>query len=175
MIDQKDILNIVIGSIIGTITSIVISWYFYKKSNFGAQVAGEMTENLLAFFIQTKLGVDFTHKESPRKDMLPKDKDVPHILDIWHTNRTPAVGERVVVLLRVVDTGMNFGGDEFIEAVDTSTKIGFPVLRQAHAYYSCNVQFPTGSLTGVHTVEFQLTDSKKKRWSYELKFDVRGS
>ena len=166
------IINQVIGALIGTIVSFVVSWYFYKKADYPMRVTGEMTENILAMIIQNKLGENFDFYEVTPKSQLPKDLDVPHITQFWHTTKTPKQCESVLSLFRVKDTGLNFPGPQNVEVAETSSMIRFPVTRQGRGYYSCKVDFPDNATIGQNIVTFKLIDEKGKSHTQFVKFDV---
>jgi hypothetical protein len=168
----RAIINQLIGAVIGTVVSFVMSWYFYKKADFPSRVMGEMTENLLAMSIQSRLGGNFDFHEEVPKDKLPKDLCTPHITQFWRTAETLQQGESILVLFRLEDTGMNFEGSEKVEVTDTSSKISFPATREGQAYYSCKINFPDNTTVGQHTVTFRFTDEKRKSYTQSIKFDV---
>jgi hypothetical protein len=169
---MNNFVDTLVGAVIGTIVSFVMSWYFYKKADFPARVMGEMTENVLAMFIQSRLGQNFEFDEQVSKNQLPKDQDTPHIIHFWHTAEKLQQGGSAWILFRVEDTGLNFDGAKYVEVTETSSEIRFPVSREGHAYYSCKVNFPDNAIVGQHTVTLKLTDSKGKSYTQSLKFDV---
>ncbi len=168
------ILNQVIGAVIGAIVSIAISWYFYKKADLPAQVANEMIDNILFINIQDRLGEQFLFYDYPHEIQLPKDQDTPHVAQFWYSTNAPKQGESVLILFRVVDTGRNFGGSQFIEVTDTASMLSFPVARQGHGYYAVKIDFADNALTGQHTITFKLTDRKRKSYTQSLKINLRG-
>jgi len=167
------IINQLIGAVIGTLVSFAVSWYFYKKADLPAKVAGEMVENILFMNIQSRLGERLLFYEYPHPVFLPKDKDAPHIVQFWYSDQAPQQGESVLILFRAVDAGMNFAGSQFIEVTETSSMLSFPVARQGHGYYACRVDFPDNAPPGQHTIAFKLTDSNGKSHTQSIKIDVR--
>ena len=169
---MNSVVDTLVGAVIGTIVSFALSWYFYKKADFPAKVTGEMTENILAMFVQSRLGQNFEFDENVSKDQLPKDLDTPHVIHFWRTAEKLQQGGSAWILFRVEDTGLNFDGAKYVEVTETSSEISFPVTREGHAYYSCKVDFPESAIVGQHTVTFKLTDKKGKSHTHSIKFDV---
>lgn len=168
------ILNQVIGAVIGAIVSIAISWYFYRRADLPAQVANEMIDNILFINIQDRLGEQLLFYDYPHEIQLPKDQDTPHVAQFWYSTNAPEQGESVLILFRVVDTGRNFGGSQFIEVTDTASMLSFPVARQGHGYYAVKIDFAVNALIGQHTITFKLTDRKRKSYTQSLKINVQG-
>ena len=166
------ILNQVIGALIGTVVSFVISWYFYKKADFPSRTSGDMAESILIMMIGMKLGFDFNlYRKVPKKD-LPNNLDVPHITQFFCDKDKVKPTEAVAFLIRVEDSGFNLNYNIGIEVIETSSNVAFPVVRQGHGFYLCKVTFPKNALAGLHIIKFNLSDYKGLKFSQELKFEV---
>ncbi|MCU0495005.1 MAG: hypothetical protein MUD01_25740 [Chloroflexaceae bacterium] len=168
------ILNQLFGALIGTVASIAVSWYFYKKADFPSKVASGMTENILQMLIMNKLGLTFENYRYIPPEEHPKNTDTPHITEFWWDTHKPKQGDTIAVLFRVQDTGFNFypEAENSIEITDTSTMISFSARREGRAYYFTNIHFPVNSFVGQHTITFKLTDAKRKSYVQSLKFNV---
>jgi hypothetical protein len=166
------IYNQLIGALIGTVVSFVVSWYFYRKADFPSKVTAEMTENVLLMLIQDRLSESFEFNEEAPRTQLPKDLDVPHILHFWLSKKRVKPGESFIALFRVEDTGLNFYGPNIIEVTEVESGVSFPVTRQGHGYYSCQVNCPSNATPGLHAVRFKLTDSEGKSHAQSIKVDV---
>lgn len=163
------ILNQVLGAVIGTLTSIAISWYFYKKSDIFNRVADERLRNLERIEIEKKLGkiYEFSLRFAP-----PKDLDIPHIYQIWLDKNAIKPGGVCSMLFYVGDNGFNFLGVDGLEVIENTSQLSFPTVRQGHGYYSCEAKFPSNSPSGLHTISFTLKDRKGNINKQSFKIDV---
>ena len=83
MIDYYDVLLEVLAFAFGSLISLAMSWYFFKKSDFPSKVTSAMAEDVLSLLIQDKLGIDFVYQARVPKNELPKKLGTPHILQYW--------------------------------------------------------------------------------------------
>jgi hypothetical protein len=166
------VINQLVGVVIGTVVSFIMSWYFYKKADFLSSVTADMTENVLFMLIQDRLGVNFGLQETVPHAHLPKDLDVPHFTRFWLSTRKVKPGDSFLVLFRVEDKGLNFPGPENAEVTESESKVSFPLTRQGHGYYSCKVNCPSHATPGLHTLTIKLTDSKGKSHVQTIRFAV---
>lgn len=163
------IINQIIGAVIGVIVSFAVSWYFYKKSDIPTRTIRQMLEELTMSIWAERLGLELTPRVAPDSDR-PKDLDVPHILRFYGTGKAVDRGNSIILLFRVIDMGLNFGGD--IVIVDTSTGLKFDATSRAYGYYSVEISIPDSASPGNHTITFQLTDLKKKSHTHTLDIEV---
>jgi hypothetical protein len=163
------IINQLIGALIGTVVSFIVSWYFYKKADFPSRTSGEMTETILVMMIGLKMGLDFNLFSETAKSELPKNTDVPHINRFFSDKSSSKPGETLTLLFRVEDSG--FDG-AYIDVLETASNIGFPVERQGHGFYSCKIQFAKNAIPGFHTILVNLRDKKNLKFSQSVKYEI---
>ena len=166
------VINQLIGVVIGTISSIAISWYFYKKADLPAKAAGAQLESLLFLFIQQRLGDDLAFNYSPGKSELPKNRDFPHITGFWFSMNEVQQGESVWILFRVVDLGLDHE-PRLMEITEMSSMLNFSANRQGYGYYVCKITFPKNALPGQHKINFKLFDRKNNIHVQALKISVK--
>jgi len=178
------IINQLIGAVIGTVVSFIVSWYFYKKADFPSKVMADITDDILLMLIQDRLGIEFTSYEQISKDELPRNSDIPHIKQYWLSEKTIRPGRSLTVLFSVIDTGLNFpvgnpvrGGFELteknaFEIIETSSNISFPVKREGHGYYSCQINFPKNASKGQHKIQIRLKDDQGNSNTQFIKVNI---
>lgn len=157
---------------IGAAVSLLISWYFYKLADFPATVAGKMLEDVLSLLIQDRLGITLPIQEYARKEHLPRNKDVPHILWFGYTTKSSKQGESVTILFRAQDTGLNLPSESIVVA-DATSATKFPAIWQGHGYLSCVIEFAKNTTVGPHLIEFHLVDLAKHRHVQSTTLDVQ--
>jgi len=165
-----DVLLEILAFILGSIISLAMSWYFYKKSDFSSRVTSAMAEDVLLLLIQNKLGMDFIFHGKIPGSSLPKNLDTPHILQYWLSNRSVKSGEDLHLLFRVEDTDFDFSGD--VEITEMESHVSYVSKRQGHGYYWCKIGCPKNATPGLHTISLKLKDSKDNEHTHFIKFEV---
>lgn len=170
MFNIYDVLLEVLAFALGSLISLGMSWYFYKKSDFPSRVTSAMAEDVLLLLIQNKLGIDFLFNGVISKDSLPRNLDTPHILEYWLSSKSIKAGDDLHLLYRVQDTDFDFGGD--IETTEMESHVSYESRRQGHGYYCCKVSCPKNATPGLHTISLKLKDTKGNEHTHFIKFEV---
>lgn len=173
MINVLDALVEIIAFICGSLISLAMSWYFYKKADFPSKVTSAIVEDVLVLLIQNRLGVDFRYHARIPKSELPHDLSVPHILQYWMSDDNVEPGQILHLLFRVEDIDFDFPGPESVEITELESNVSFSSKRQGHGYYWARVNCPRTATPGWHTVKLTLNDTKENTHSHLLKFEVK--
>ncbi len=160
----------IIGVVIGAGVSIFVSRYYFKKSKYPAQVTAAMIEDVLRMLIQMQHGIAYCCGK--RISRIPRDRDRPHIVAYWLSAQAVTPGERVDILVRVQDEGMNFSGEEFINIAENEARVAYKVRREGFGFYSCTVNVPQQATPGIHTLSVHLVDNRDKEYMQDLTFAV---
>ena len=162
------IFNQVIGAIIGTLVSFAVAWYFYQKSDVPTQVTQAMIRQLALAITQSQFGGEFIEQVIAERDT-PKDKDVPHITELWISIEAYRAANQADIIMRVVDKGLNFNGE--VEGLDVQSETPLKITRRGYGLFSTRLP-AQNTAVAPRPIRFRLTDMAGKAFDQLIALDT---
>lgn len=188
MLEAKDILNTVIGAVIGGGISWWVTHLYFVKS----QPLEKATKDLLDLSesIRTGLRASLVYRKYPeffespeaRELVIPKinedEPDVPQLDRVIFDRSVAKPGKKVNVLFKVLDLGLNFSNPDGAEVFDHHGQKLY-LQNAGFGFLLTSFSIPQSDPPGRYYLKFHLTDIQPEgvppnKMKYSVEFSING-
>ena len=172
---MEGIIYLLISLLLGGIIGYLISSHFHKKNEVFVKDMHNVVNSIENIYLSSKYSNIFQSPSSFVKyytDQRPSDRDIPHLQEIWCESNKVKPGEKLFLLIRLVDMGRNLSTRSGVEIRNKLNNYNIPTFYEGFGWISCNIDIPTDAPKGQQKINIKLEDRIKNKNTQEFDYVV---